>query len=531
MQAIKGQGLSALKVSLVLALSVLSHPYAFATSASSTPDTLNSEPIDPAQLHLLEGVEYASVSQLNDKYTLQGLTSVSVVNYLLNRIERLDKNGPAINSIIELNPDALTIAAQRDQERSLGQVRGPLHGVPVLLKDNIQTADSMQTSAGSLALVGQPAADDAFIVQRLRDAGAIVLGKTNLSEWAGFRDPAIPSGWSARGGQTKNPHQLTADPCGSSTGSAAAAAAGFAPLTVGTETNGSIHCPSFMNGVVGLKPSLGLLSRSGIITVSKNQDTPGPITRTVRDAALLLNAMTGNDPTDSLQHARVPESVDYTARLSADALRGKRIGFPASYDQVSADTSQDPNFARALQVLRDAGAELVPVAEPSYETSAYMEHYQALLFMDLNREAPNWFSSRQGMPVHSLEELVTFNQSTPGNPAYGQDTITAFLNTPYNEDDYNTLWSDLHSRSQAQIDQLLTEHSLDALVDSADGFVPSIVPVAGYPGITVPSGADAQGTLKGLYFYGPRWSEALLLGLAYSYEQAAQARLTPAFSS
>jgi len=251
----------------------------------------------------------------------------------------------------------------------------------------------------------------------------------------------------------------------------------------------------------------------------------------VRDAALLLNAMTGSDPTDSVQHVRVPESVDYTAQLSADALRGKRIGFPASYDQVSADQSQDPNFAHALQVLRDAGAELVPVAEPSYETSTYMEHYQALLFMDLNREAPNWFSSRQGMPVHSLEELVTFNQTTPGNPAYGQDTITAFLNTPYNEDDYNTLWSDLHSRSQAQIDQLLTEHSLDALVDSADGFVPSIVPVAGYPGITVPSGADAQGTLKGLYFYGPHWSEALLLGLAYSYEQAAQARLTPAFSS
>lgn len=192
MHAIKGQGLSTLKVSLVLALSLLSHPYALATTAHSTSNPINSEPIEPAQLHLLEGVEYASVSQLNEKYTLQGLTSVSVVNYLLNRIDQLDKNGPTINSIIELNPDALTIAAQRDQERSLGHVRGPLHGVPVLLKDNIQTADSMQTSAGSLALVGQPAADDAFIVQRLRDAGAIVLGKTNLSEWAGFRDPAIP---------------------------------------------------------------------------------------------------------------------------------------------------------------------------------------------------------------------------------------------------------------------------------------------------------------------------------------------------
>lgn len=520
----KGHGLSTLGMSLTLSAALLCSQGAVAT----TEVLLHS--IEPEQLVLLAGAEYASVVHLTEKMDQSSFSSVLLVKYLLNRIHSLDKSGPAINAIIELNPHALDIAAERDQERRLGQIRGPLHGIPVLIKDNILTADTMQTSAGSLALVGQPAAQDAFIVKQLREAGAVILGKTNMTELAGFRDPEIPSGWSSRGGQTKNPHKLSADPCGSSTGSAAAVAAGFAPLTVGTETNGSIHCPSFMNGVVGLKPSLGLLSKTGIIVVSRNQDTPGPITRTVRDAALLLNAMTGNDSTDNVQHSHAGRPTGYTASLNTAELSGKRIGYPSRYAPGNSESDLDPNFSQALEMMTKAGATLIPVEEPSYENSSYMERYQEFLFMDLNREAPGWFSSRQQMPVNSIEALINFNQHTPGVPAYGQSSVLSFFNTPYDETNYDELWSLLNTRSRQTIDDLLTEHSLDALVDSSEGFAPSIVPVAGYPGITVPSGIDEKGTLKGVYFYGPRWSEANLLGLAYSYEVATQARLNPTFT-
>lgn len=525
MNATKGQGLSRLGVSLTLSAALLYSQGAMANTA----ETLLHR-IEPQQLALMVGAEYASVAELTENMDRANFSSVLLVKYLLNRIHALDKNGPVINAIIELNPQALDIAAERDQERRQGTLRGPLHGIPVLIKDNIQTADNMQTSAGSLALVGQPAAQDAFIIQQLREAGAVILGKTNMTELAGFRDPDVPSGWSARGGQTKNPHKLSADPCGSSTGSAAAAAAGFAPLTVGTETNGSIHCPSFMNGVVGLKPSLGLLSRTGMIVVSRNQDTPGPITRTVRDAALLLNAMTGNDSTDTVQrtHAGVP--TDYTALLNTAELNGKRIGYPSRYAPGNSETDLDLNFLQALVIMANAGATLIPVEEPSYENSNYMERYQEFLFMDLNREAPGWFSSRQQMPVNSMEAFINFNQHTPGVPEYGQSSVLSFMNTPYNETQYNELWTLLNTRSRQAIDSVLSEHALDALIDSSEGFASTIVPVAGYPGITVPSGIDDHGTLKGLYFYGPRWSEANLLGLAYSYEQATQARLNPAFA-
>ena len=525
MNTIKEQGLFRLGISLTLTASLL---LSQAASANTAEPLLHS--IEPAQLALLAGAEYASAAELAEHMNQERYSSLLLVKHLLNRIHSLDKNGPTINAIIELNPDALNVAAERDQERRMGKLRGPLHGIPVLIKDNIQTSDNLQTSAGSLALVGLPATQDAFIIQQLRNAGAVILGKTNLTELAGFRDPDIPSGWSARGGQTKNPHKLSADPCGSSTGSAAAAAAGFAPLTVGTETNGSIHCPSFMNGVVGLKPGLGLLSRTGIILVSRNQDTPGPITRTVRDAALLLNAMMGDDSSDQLQRRNAAEPTDYTSRLNTNELSGKRIGYPSRYAPGSPEVDLDLNFSQALVAMTQAGATLIPVEEPSYENSSYMERYQEFLFMDLNREAPNWFSSRQGMPVNSIEELVNFNQHTPGIPVYGQSSVLSFIDTPYNETEYNELWTTLNTRSRQAIDNLMVEHSLDALVDSAESFAPTIVPVAGYPGITVPSGADEHGTLKGLYFYGTRWSEANLLGLAYSYEQATQARVNPTFT-
>lgn len=460
----KGQGLSKFGMSLTLSAALLCSQGVWA----NTGETLLHS-IEPEQLALMVGAEYASVAELTEKMDRGSFSSVLLVKYLLNRIHSLDKNGPSINAIIELNPEALAIAALRDQERRSGKLRGPLHGVPVLIKDNIQTSDSMQTSAGSLALVGQPATQDAFIIQQLRKAGAIILGKTNLTELAGFRDPAIPSGWSARGGQTKNPHKLSADPCGSSTGAAAAAAAGFAPLSVGTETNGSIHCPSFMNGVVGLKPSLGLLSRSGIIVTSRNQDTPGPITRTVRDAALLLNAMMGNDSADHVQRPNTGVPTDYTSRLNTTELSGKRIGYPSRYAPGNSELDLDLNFSQALEIMTHAGATLIPVEEPSYENSNYMERYQEFLFMDLNREAPGWFSSRQGMPVNTIEALIAFNQHTPGVPVYGQSSVLSFINTPYNETQYNELWTTLNTRSRQAIDNVLAEHSLDALVDSSEG--------------------------------------------------------------
>ena len=418
MNTIKGQGLSKFGISLTLSAALV---YSQLATANTAETRLHS--IEPQQLALMVGAEYASVAELTEKMDRNNFSSVLLVKYLLNRIHSLDKNGPAINAIIELNPEALNIAAQRDQERLLGKPRGPLHGIPVLIKDNIQTSDTMQTSAGSLALVGQPATEDAFIIQQLRAAGAVILGKTNLTELAGFRDPDIPSGWSARGGQTKNPHKLSADPCGSSTGSAVAAAAGFAPLTVGTETNGSIHCPSFMNGVVGLKPSLGLLSRTGMIVVSRNQDTPGPITRTVRDAALLLNAMTGNDSNDTGQRTNVGAPTDYTSLLNTAALSGKRIGYPSRYAPGNSEQDLDLNFSQALEIMANAGVTLIPVEEPSYENSNYMERYQEFLFMDLNREAPGWFRSRLGMPANSIEALINFNQHTPGLPVYGQSSL------------------------------------------------------------------------------------------------------------
>lgn len=275
--------------------------------------------------HATQAYEYLSVTELNQRLTANQLTSVELVNYLNNRIQTLDKEGPHLKAVLELNPQALADAALRDSERASGNVRGPLHGIPVLIKDNIDTADQMQTSAGSLAMVGMPAAQDAFVIQRLRDAGAIILGKANMSEWAGMRDLRVPQGWSGRGGQGLNPHVLSAGTCGSSSGSAASVSAGFAPISVGTETNGSIICPSAVNGVVGFKPSLGLLSRSGVVPITRRQDTPGPIARNVYDVALLLYQLAGSDPADPLT-GNAPQGSDYTSALSTEALQGKRIG-------------------------------------------------------------------------------------------------------------------------------------------------------------------------------------------------------------
>ncbi|NUT78260.1 amidase [Pseudomonas sp. C1C7] len=468
-------------------------------------------------------LEYLSVDEINQWMDRGQLTSATLVQHLLERVEKLDRNGPKINAVIELNPDALAMAEAMDQERKGGYIRGPLHGIPVLLKDNIDTSDEMQTSAGSLAMVGQPAAQDAFIVQRLRAAGAVILGKTNLSEWANFRDPAIPSGWSGRGGQTKNPHLLSGDPCGSSSGSAAAVAAGFAPLTVGTETAGSIICPASFNGVVGIKPTVGLLSRSGIIPVTQKLDTPGPMARTVRDAALLLNAMAVDDPADPIQKPRELKGVDYTALLRPGSLVGKRIGYPAKFDRGNLPLLIDPQFSKALELMQSAGATLIPVDL----TDPRSERVDEAFFMGIKRDLPRYLATRMCIPAQTMEDLLLFNAAnTEGR---GQSTLLAAKEVVFDEKTYNQLWRKIQGENAAAIDELLTTHQLDALVSDVGSAAMNVVPLAGYPGIMVPSGIDEEGVPTSIFFFGPRWSEARLLALAYGYEQLANARRTPAF--
>lgn len=468
-------------------------------------------------------LEYLSVDEINQRMDRGQLNSVTLVRHLLQRIDRLDKNGPAINAIIELNPDALTIAESLDQERKGGHIRGPLHGIPVLLKDNIDTSDQMQTTAGSLAMIGQPAAKDAFIVERLRASGAVILGKTNLSEWAHFRDRDLPSGWSGRGGQTKNPHLLSGDPCGSSSGSGAAVAAGFAPLSVGTETTGSISCPASMNGVVGIKPTVGLLSRSGIIPVTHKLDTPGPMTRTVRDAALLLNTMLGSDAADPVQKPQGMGSVDFTALLRPDALVGQRIGYPVKFDLDALVHQVDPQFSRALELMQAAGATLIPVKL----IDPFSEQVEEALHMGIKRDLPRYLATRTGIAAQTLEDLLQFNAAIVDGT--GQDTLIAASKVVFDEQTYNQLWQKIQNENAAAIDQLLKAHQLDALVSDIASPAMNVVPLAGYPGIMVPSGIDDDGVPTSVYFFGPRWSDARLLGLAYAYEQVSHGRRTPAF--
>lgn len=468
-------------------------------------------------------LEFLSVDELSRRMERKETTAAALVMHLQQRIYALDEQGPKINSIIELNPDALDIAYALDRERQWGYVRGPLHGIPVLLKDNIDTSDQMQTSAGSPAMVGKPAPKDAYIVQRLRDAGAVILGKTNLSEWAAFRDPTLPVGWSGRGGQTKNPHVLSSDVCGSSSGSAAATAAGFAPLAVGTETSGSIICPAALSGVVGIKPTVGLLSRSGIIPVTHKLDTPGPMARTVREAALLLNAMRGNDLTDPVQKPHGQDSVDYTALLRPNTLVGKRIGYPVKFDQSGLPLLIDPQFSQALELMQAAGATLIPVdlRDP------LSERVDDAFHMGIKRELPRYLSTRSGIPAKTLQDLVLFNAASP--QALSQDTLIAANDVVFDEQTYNHLWRKIQSQNAAAIDLLLMTHKLDALVSDVASPAMNVVPLAGYPGVMVPSGLDEDGLPTSVFFFGPRWSDAELIALAYGYEQVSNARQVPVF--
>jgi amidase len=477
------------------------------------------------------------------KWTARALTE-----RYLTRIEALDRSGPALRSVIEVNPDALAIAEGLDRERKAGRGRGPLHGIPVLVKDNIDTADRMATTAGSLALVGAKPARDAEVVRRLREAGAVLLGKTNLSEWANIRCSTSTSGWSGRGGLTKNPYALDRNPCGSSSGSGAAVSANLCAAAVGTETDGSIVSPSSANGIVGIKPTVGLASRSGIIPISHSQDTPGPMARTVRDAAILLGALAGADPDDAATGAAGRNaSPDYSAFLDPRGLEGARIGVVRSLfgflDRV------DAVMAESLAALRRAGAELV---DPVELTSAAKigEPEGAVLHYELKADL-NAYLARlgPGAPVKSLADIIAFNEEHAKDemPYFGQDTFRkAEAKGPLTSFEYLEALAKSRRLARTEgIDATMDKQRLDALVaptlgpacvtdllngDRWLGDASTAPAVAGYPHVTVPAGT-VFGLPVGLSFFGRAWSEGTLLKLAYAFEQATKHRKAPGFLS
>jgi amidase len=470
------------------------------------------------------------------------LTAVQLVDYYVARIDAIDRGGPALRSIIEVNPQARAIAAALDAERAEGRVRGPLHGIPVVLKANIDTGDSMATSAASLALADHRAPDDAFLVGQLRDAGAVILAKANLSEWANFRSSRSSSAWSSVGGQTRNPYDPLRNPCGSSSGSAVAVAANLTVLAVGTETDGSIVCPAGINGIVGIKPTLGLVSRDGIIPVAHSQDTAGPMARTVRDAALLLTAMRAADRGDPATAARPETLPDYAAELSTGALQGKRIGVIRNYYGSGSNPAIEAVYSAAIDTLRAQGAEIVDGIEIATRGMGDAE-YEVLLYefkADLNR-----YLAESAAPLDSLADIIAFNEANAGTvmPHFGQDILElAESKGDLTEPAYLEALATSKRIARNGIDGALAQDDLDALVAPTNGPAwmtdhvngdhfslssASLAAISGYASITVPAGFVA-GLPAGISFIGGAFSEPQLIGMAYAFEQASGARRPPA---
>jgi amidase len=458
----------------------------------------------------------------------------------------VDKRGPAVNAVIEVNPDALAIAKALDKERKQKHLRGPLHGIPVLIKDNIDTADRMMTTAGSLALVGSRPPKDSTVAQKLREAGAVILGKTNLSEWANIRSNQSTSGWSGRGGQTKNPYVLDRNPCGSSSGSGAGVSANLCAAAIGTETDGSIVCPASANGVVGFKPTVGLISRTGIIPISHSQDTSGPLCRTVRDAAILLGALTGVDEEDkATSESRGKSYADYTQFLVKDGLRGARIGVVRGTFGFSAQV--DALMGTALELMKAQGAVLVDPAE--IETRGKFDESESTVFMYELKADLNAYLARLGprSAVHTLQEIIEFNENHREQemPYFGQELfLKSEQKGPLTSEEYLDALKKNHQLARVEgIDRTMDKNKLDALVaptggpawltdavtgDHFGGGSSSSAAVAGYPNMNVPAG-DVLGLPVGISFFGRAWSEPTLIRLAYAYEQASKLRRAPQF--
>jgi amidase len=491
-------------------------------------------------------LEDATIGQLQANLTTGTLTEVSLVKKYLTRIKALDRRGPDLRAVIELNPEAIAIAAQLAAERKAKGPRGPLHGIPILIKDNIDTHDRMTTTAGSLALSGSIPPRDAFVVERLRTAGVVLLGKTNLSEWANFRGSHSSSGWSGRGGQTRNPYVLDRNPSGSSSGSAVAVSANLCAVAVGTETDGSILSPASFNGIVGLKPTVGLISRSGIIPISHTQDTAGPMARTVTDAAILLGAMVGVDSRDpATLESTGHDSRDYSTFLDPHSLKGSRIGVARAF--FGAHRRVDELMESALAVLKAQGAELIdPVIVPR---SPQLDHAELEVFRYELKADMNAYLASLGpqAPAHTLQELIDFNQRHANEELrwFGQEEfIQAQAKGPLTDPAYREALATCRRLSRVEgIDATMDHRDLVAIVaptttpahvtdwvlgDHGLGDSTSPAAIAGYPSITVPMGFVSSLPV-GISFFGRAWSEGRLLGLAFAFEQATLARRPPRF--
>ena len=483
-----------------------------------------------------------SVGELQSLMETRTATSVAITSGYLARIRTIDKK---LNSIIEINPEALTIAAEMDKERRAGKVRGPLHGIPVVIKDNIDTADKMKTTAGSLALVDAPTPkQDAFVVGQLRKAGAVIIAKTNLSEWANFRHTASSSGWSGRGGQTRNPYILDRNACGSSSGTGAAIAANLAAVGIGTETDGSILCPSSINGLVGIKPTVGLVSRSGIIPIAASQDTAGPMTRTVADTALVLSTLTGVDPRDpATADSKAKGRTDYQMSLDPNGLKGARIGVARDY---WGNASTDKVMNAALEVMKKAGAELIDVKFPNLTKFGDAEF---LVLQYEFKDGLEKYLAERGSQYKTLDDLIKFNKDNAAKEMqyFGQATFELSakkgdLTTKEYLDAKETCRK--YAREEG-IDKAMDDNKLDAIVapanaptwpvdlingDCFSGYINSsaMPAVAGYPNITVPAGFARELPI-GISFFGRAWSESTLIKFGYAFEQATKARKPPKY--
>ncbi|MBS1517870.1 MAG: amidase [Bacteroidetes bacterium] len=515
---------------------------ALITSVGSVSD----DRITPKKINMISDefeLNEITIGELQKKMEEGKYTSETITKLYLQRIDDFDRNGPAVNSVIELNPDALQTAKELDAERKKGKIRGPLHGIPVLIKDNIDTADKMMTTAGSLAMTGNKPAEDAFIVRKLREAGAVLLGKTNLSEWANFRSGRSCSGWSSRGGQTKNPYILDHNPCGSSSGSGAAVAANFCAAAVGTETDGSVTCPASVNGIVGIKPTVGLLSRSGIIPISVTQDTAGPMARTVADAAVLLSVLTGTDPDDIITKVSEGRAVsDYTEFLDKKGLKGKRIGVEKKKYE---NQFMFRLFQKSLNTLKEQGAEIVEIeyldkinelGDAEFEVMKYEFKYGIDKYLSDNNS-----------PVKSLKELIKFNSDNEDRvmPTFRQELLEECVGKAgLDSVEYLTALEKSHKGSQKIIDDVMQENKLDAIAGFTMGpacstdtiygdrwgdvYLTAPAAMSGYPHITVPAGMVFDLPV-GISFFSGAYKEGELIRIAYSFEQAEKKRVKPEF--
>ena len=517
-------------------------------AAALVPDLAQAERVvaEPVRVDEFE-LEETTIAGLQRDMVSGRRSAESITRDYLERIESIDRRGPSLHAVIETNPDAMAIAKALDDERKSRGPRGPLHGIPVLLKDNIDTHDRMTTTAGSYALEGSIPSQDATIAKRLRDAGAILLGKTNLSEWANFRSTHSTSGWSGRGGQAKNPYVLDRNPCGSSSGSGTAVAANMCAVAIGTETDGSVTCPSALNGIVGIKPTLGLWSRAGIIPIAHSQDTAGPMTRTVTDTAILLGFLASVDPRDSATRAATRRAhADYTRFLDANALKGARIGVAREKFMGYSDAT-DKVIDEAISLMKSKGAVIIDPANVPNAGKYDDTEFEVLLY-EFKADLNSYLTTlAPGARVKTLKDIIDFNERDKARemPWFGQEImLQAEKKGSLKSSKYLAALAKNHRLARTEgIDAVMTKHRLDAIVApttgpawptdllNGDHFVGgSTTPaaVAGYPNINVPAGFVTELPI-GISFFGRAWSESKLIALAFAYEQASRHRRPPRF--